>query len=30
MPDPGKPEAENRDIDELKDIKGQQRVYKDQ
>lgn len=30
MPDPGKPEAENRDIDELEDIKGQQRVYKDQ
>ena len=30
MPDPGKPEPENRDIDELEDIKGQQRVYKDQ
>lgn len=28
MPDPGKPKPENRNIDKLEDIKGQQRVYK--
>lgn len=30
VPDPGKPEPENRNIDKLEDIKGQQRVYEDQ